>query len=858
MVNARFTHGAARRYPALIGPRALRPRSGSPSSSDENETPIALLSDALDLPKPFGPYTLLRRLAVGGMAEVYVAKTKGIGGFEKLVAIKVIHPRFSEDEHFVQMLVEEAKISVQLNHVNIAQTFDLGCIDDTYYISMEYVEGADGFRVEKRARDKKIAIPVDICCYIAAEICNGLGYAHRKRDADGSPLGIVHRDISPQNVLVSFSGEVKIVDFGIAKAALRGGQTEVGVIKGKYYYMSPEQAWGDPVDQRTDVFATGLLLHELLTGEMVYQEDNVPALLDRVRKAEIPSPRARRRDVPEELAAVIMKAVAKDASDRFQSAHAFGQELTRLLYQINPTFTASRMAQLMGTLFPEDVRRHSQILKLPPAEQAPVVAPTPSEERELERMSREQFAPSAAEPSVIFDLDEVEEMTRNDILPFRKKGQAKGEGRVADRPTKQLRSPRAHEDDTTAQLPGEKIAAAARARPRDEWDEETLLKDDKQGWDDSTLVNDGGDAMNELLQFVAARRSAPSDDDLTTDLAAEKTVAMASFPAPPVPLPPRPVPPPRKPPPPPPPPASELLPEKTVAFASHEELSAEPTVALGPEPSEPPELPAEKTVALGAGSPPPAPSRKGAMAGPSNAGIRLGPEADRFFTQSSPEMPAVAPPSPFDPLGGTPQPAFGSPPGRDPFVAQPPPATVEALGKPEPRRWILAAVLGVAVLVGLGTLGTWLAARPGPTTLVLDSSPSGASVEIDGHAAPSATPVTLEDLQPGRTVHVAIEMPGYETRTEDITLGQGENRNIFVLNPVRVTLRVETRPAGAQVWVDNVLCGSAPLEIPNLSPGTTARVRTWTPGHETVTQDVALTESERHPRVVLTLPPAAP
>ncbi|MCZ7686305.1 MAG: serine/threonine protein kinase [Sandaracinaceae bacterium] len=485
----------------------------------------ALLSDALDLPKPFGPYTLLRRLAVGGMAEVYVAKTKGIGGFEKLVAIKVIHPRFSEDEHFVQMLVEEAKISVQLNHVNIAQTFDLGCIDDTYYIAMEYVEGGDAFRVQKRARERKIALPVDICCYIAAEICNGLGYAHRKRDAEGHPLGIVHRDISPQNVLVSYAGEVKIVDFGIAKAALRGGQTEVGVIKGKYYYMSPEQAWGDPVDHRTDVFATGLLLHELLTGEMVYQEDNVPALLDRVRKAQVPSPRARRGDVSEELAALILKAAAKEASDRFESAHAFGQELTRLLYQINPTFTASRLAQLMGTLFPEEVRRHSQILKLPTEDLVPMPAPpppTPSEEVELARMRREEFGP-AAESSVIFDLDEVEDMTRNDILPFRRVGKQPSR---ADRPTAELERPAARrEEDTTALL----------RAGRDEWEEETVLKNDKGAWDESTLVDEGGAAMKEVhALFAQQRQEVAGDDEETQDLAGEKTVAMASFPPVPV------------------------------------------------------------------------------------------------------------------------------------------------------------------------------------------------------------------------------------------------------------------------------------------------------------------------------------
>ena len=341
------------------------------------------------------------------MAEVYVAKTKGLGGFEKLVAIKVIHPRFSEDDHFITMLVEEAKISVQLTHVNIAQTFDLGCIDDTYYISMEYIEGADTFRVQKRARDKKLALPLDIACFIAVEVLNGLAYAHRKRDHEGESMGIVHRDISPQNVLVSYAGEVKLVDFGIAKAALRGGQTEVGVIKGKYYYMSPEQAWGDPVDPRTDIFATGLLLHELLTGEMVYQEDNVPALLDRVRKAEVPSPRKKRREIPEELAQIVLKACAKEPEDRFQNAIDMSQALSDPLYRTNPTFSSSRLAQLMGTLFPEEVKRHSQVLKLPTAEEeAARRAPDPSEEHSLPAMSRAEFGP-AAEASVIFDLDDV-------------------------------------------------------------------------------------------------------------------------------------------------------------------------------------------------------------------------------------------------------------------------------------------------------------------------------------------------------------------------------------------------------------------------------------------------------------------
>src|SRR5262249_9677770 len=154
----------------------------------------------------------------------------------------------------------------QLQHANIVQTFDLGCIDEQYYIAMELIDGIDLYRLLRRASEKEIDFPFEVAAYIAHETCAGLDYAHRKRDTQGRPMGIVHRDISPQNILCSFEGEVKIVDFGIAKAARRAKQTAAGVIKGKYYYMSPEQAWGDPIDARTDVFSTGILLYEMLVG----------------------------------------------------------------------------------------------------------------------------------------------------------------------------------------------------------------------------------------------------------------------------------------------------------------------------------------------------------------------------------------------------------------------------------------------------------------------------------------------------------------------------------------------------------------------------------------------------------------
>src|SRR5437868_4680714 len=175
--------------------------------------------------RTLGGYRLLSQLAVGGMAEIYVAKAAGASGWEKLVALKVIHPNFSQDPEFVQMLVDEAKLSVQLQHANIVQTFDLGRIDEQYYIAMELIDGIDLYKLLRQASEREIDFPPEIAAFIAQETCNGLDYAHRKRDSKGRPLQIVHRDVSPQNILCSYDGEVKIVDFGIAKAARRGRQT---------------------------------------------------------------------------------------------------------------------------------------------------------------------------------------------------------------------------------------------------------------------------------------------------------------------------------------------------------------------------------------------------------------------------------------------------------------------------------------------------------------------------------------------------------------------------------------------------------------------------------------------------------
>jgi serine/threonine protein kinase len=334
------------------------------------------------------------------MAEIYVAKTMGLGGFEKLAALKLVHPHLSADPQFVRMLIDEAKILVLLTHANIAQVFDLGCIEGTYFIAMEYVDGIDVQGLSRAAERLGRGLAVPVCCFVVAEMLNGLDYAHRKRDQSGRPLGIVHRDISPQNVVVSRGGEVKLVDFGIAKTNLRAERTEVGVIKGKYGYMSPEQAWADPTDRRSDVFSAGVMLYELLTNSVLYTAKSVAELIAKVRRAEIPSPTSVRADIPEALSAIVMRALALEPSDRYQTALEMGDALREYLYRSAQAFSGARLGRYVVELLEADER-----LARENAERA-------DETGGLRALRREEFVRN--DNSVIFSLSELGAATRNE------------------------------------------------------------------------------------------------------------------------------------------------------------------------------------------------------------------------------------------------------------------------------------------------------------------------------------------------------------------------------------------------------------------------------------------------------------
>ena len=337
-------------------------------------------------PIPFGKYLLLDRVNIGGMAEVWKAKTFGAEGFEKLVAIKRILPNIAEDEEFISMFIDEAKISVQLTHSNVAQVFDLGKIGDSYFIAMEYISGKDLRAMFDKSRKRGEPAPIPLTCYCLSKAAEGLDYAHRKRDAGGTDLNIVHRDVSPQNILCSYDGEVKVIDFGIAKAANKATKTQAGILKGKFGYMSPEQVRGLPLDRRSDVFALGVVLYEMLTGERLFVGESDFSVLEKVRAVDILPPSTYNRRIPPALEKIVLRALAKDVEDRFSYANELGDELQRFLITNDTIFSRKDLMQFMKSTFAEDVEREKTKLaeyseiKLPPgmAALAGGAAPSPA------------------------------------------------------------------------------------------------------------------------------------------------------------------------------------------------------------------------------------------------------------------------------------------------------------------------------------------------------------------------------------------------------------------------------------------------------------------------------------------------
>ncbi len=300
----------------------------------------------------FGKYLLLEKLAMGGMAEVYLAKSTGANGINKFVAVKRILPQYSDHPEFIEMFKEEAKIAVNLTHGNVVSIFDFGVVKSQFYLVMEYVEGRNLRQVLNHIKKQKTNFSLEHIVYIIKEVAAGLDHAHRCLDGNtGRPLNITHRDISPQNIMLSFEGEIKIVDFGIAKAETQLETTRAGTLKGKFSYMSPEHAEGQNLDLRTDIFSLGIVLWELLANDRLFISNNEANTLRKVRECQIPSLRKINPNIPAELERICNKTLARDRNLRYQTAAALHRDLNKFLNTHYPEYSTQDFSQSMKTLF---------------------------------------------------------------------------------------------------------------------------------------------------------------------------------------------------------------------------------------------------------------------------------------------------------------------------------------------------------------------------------------------------------------------------------------------------------------------------------------------------------------------------
>jgi serine/threonine-protein kinase len=296
------------------------------------------------------------------MAEVFMASSTNVKGFQKLVAIKRVLPSLTKDERFVRMFLDEAKVSLPLNHTNIVQTFDLGLADETYFIVMEYVDGRNLKEIIQNLAERGERLSAGEAAWVGLEVAKGLAHAHSKRNADGDPLNIVHRDISPPNILISRDGEVKITDFGLAKAKSQAEATDPGVVKGKFGYLSPEAAEGEDVDGRADIFAVGIVLWEMMAGRRLFRGEDDRETLELVKEAEVPSLASCRRDVPEEFESIIRKALARRPDERFESARDFGEALNDFLFSTGRAVSEFEIGDRVRQAIGETSERRSDSL----------------------------------------------------------------------------------------------------------------------------------------------------------------------------------------------------------------------------------------------------------------------------------------------------------------------------------------------------------------------------------------------------------------------------------------------------------------------------------------------------------------
>jgi TonB family protein len=379
----------------------------------------------------FGQYVLEEHIATGGMAEVYKARMMGMEGFQKTVAIKRILSHLTDNDEFVRMFIDEAKLAAQLNHNNIIHIYDLGKIDRSHYIAMEFISGRDLRSILQECRERGLHVPVALVLYISTLLASALDYAHKKRDFENRDLGLVHRDVSPQNVLISLEGDIKLCDFGIAKAASKASHTRAGALKGKLQYMSPEQAWGKDIDHRSDIFSLGLVLYEMLTLEKVFAGDSELSVLEQVRNPRVSAPSSANPDVEPEMDRIILKALRPETTERYQSARELQRDVEAVMrehgWAPDHTTIARFLRELAegGEITTSPSVSDTAVPPPPPSEPPPIDGevpdvpdePTPEEDLSAEGSDEQELVPEVVE---FVAEDEVEDLA----------GDGEGRGRM--------------------------------------------------------------------------------------------------------------------------------------------------------------------------------------------------------------------------------------------------------------------------------------------------------------------------------------------------------------------------------------------------------------------------------------------
>jgi eukaryotic-like serine/threonine-protein kinase len=305
----------------------------------------------MDSMEKFGKYVLVKLIATGGMAEVFLAKEFGISGFQRILAIKRVLPHLAQDHEFIEMFTGEARLSAQLSHPNIVQIYEFGIIEGSYYLAMEYIDGTTLSDLLSRYAWKQEVLPLELSLLILSELCQGLEYAHNKRSLNNEPLNIVHRDISPKNAMLSYDGAVKLMDFGIAKAADQQRQETIsGTIKGKISYLSPEQVMGQKLDRRSDLFSLGVVFWEMLTSQRCFSGDNEFAILYKIRMGEVAPPSSLNPAIPKELDAIVLKVLKQEREERYQNAEELLNDINQFRYKHGMLASTSKLAAFLRDL----------------------------------------------------------------------------------------------------------------------------------------------------------------------------------------------------------------------------------------------------------------------------------------------------------------------------------------------------------------------------------------------------------------------------------------------------------------------------------------------------------------------------